>query len=99
ERFRRAFADYHGLRIDHPHGLVCPWVYREDDADRWRAVRQGARLFAAPDLPDHPALARWAIARASQLRRELPRHHDDWVGSLDDDQVGRYATFIDLAAE
>ena len=99
ERFRRAFADYHGLRIDHPHGLVCPWVYREDDADRWRSVRQGARLFASPDLPDHPALARWAIARPSQLRRELPRHHDDWVGDLDEDQVERYATYIDLAAE
>jgi 4-alpha-glucanotransferase len=99
ERFRRAFDDYHALRIDHPHGLVCPWVYRANDPDPARAVRQGARLFASPDLRDHPVLAAWAIVRPSQLRRELPRHHDDWVGELDEDQVERYALWLDLATQ
>lgn len=88
--------DYDGLRIDHPHGLVCPWVYRTDDPDPLRAVQAGARLFDSPELPDHPDLAALAIARPGQLSRELPRHADRWVADLGPAQVDRYAAQLDV---
>jgi 4-alpha-glucanotransferase len=88
--------DYDGLRIDHPHGLVCPWVYRTDDPDVLRAVQTGARLFDSPDLADHPALAGHAIARPDQLDRGQPRHADGWVRALDDAQVRRYSAQVDV---
>ncbi|WP_434418521.1 4-alpha-glucanotransferase [Nannocystis pusilla] len=87
--------DYDGLRVDHPHGLVCPWVYRTDEADAYRAVQGGARLFESPCLSDHPRLAAYAIARADQLDLALPRHADRWVHTLDDAQVARYAAQLE----
>jgi hypothetical protein len=74
---------------------VCPWVYRAADPDPLRAVQGGARLFDSPDLPDHPALGRYAIARPEQLRRDVPRYDDGWVRELEHDQVARYALLID----
>ncbi len=97
-RADKAFAEYDSLRIDHPHGLVCPWVYAAGVADPQRAVAEGARLFESPDLPDHPALARFAIVRPDQLDRTQPRYGDDWVRVLDADQVERYATMFDTIA-
>ncbi len=94
-RAHKAFAEYDSLRIDHPHGLICPWVYRAEPSDQRRAVRDGARLFESPDLPDHPALARFAIARAAQLDRTKQRYADGWVRELDADQVDRYAIVFD----
>lgn len=94
-RALKAFSEYDSLRIDHPHGLVCPWVYRSDTADPHQAVRDGARLFESPDLPDHPALAALAIARPDQLDRDKPRYHDHWVTGLDPEQVARYAILFD----
>jgi 4-alpha-glucanotransferase len=88
-RFTKMFAEYDSVRIDHPHGMVCPWVYRHDD------VRTGARLFDSPDLADHPELARFAIARADQLDRSVPRYADLWVKQLDPDQIARYAVLVD----
>lgn len=88
--------DYDGLRIDHPHGLVCPWVYRTDDPDPLHAVQTGARLSDSPDLEDHPELARHAIARPDQLDRGQPRHADGWVRALDDAQVRRYSAQLDV---
>jgi 4-alpha-glucanotransferase len=81
-RADKAFAEYDSLRIDHPHGLVCPWVYAAGAADPQRAVCEGARLFEAPDLADYPALARFAIARpgprarcrTGRSLRDLVRH-------------------------
>lgn len=87
-RAAKAFAEYDSLRIDHPHGLVCPWVYTDD-------VQRGARLYDSPDLPDHPALARFAIARPEQLDRSLPRYADGWVKELSPAQVERYARVLD----
>ena len=98
-RIEKAFAEYDGLRIDHPHGIVCPWVYRADAADPAQAVRDGARLHESPDLPDHPALARYAIARPEQLDRARPRYHDAWVRELDDAQVARYSLLLDAIAD
>lgn len=87
--------DYDGLRIDHPHGLVCPWVYDTGDPDPLRAVQRGARLFDSPCLEDHPRLAAFAIARPDQLDPGQPRHADGWVRALDDAQVRRYSAQID----
>lgn len=95
ERLGKMLAEFDGLRLDHPHGLVCPWVYRADDPDPWHAVQHGARLFSSPDLPDHPGLARFAIVRPEQLDRARPRYADDWVRDLDAEQEGRYALIMD----
>jgi 4-alpha-glucanotransferase len=97
-RIDAMLADFDGVRIDHPHGLVDPWVYAAADPDPAAAVGRGARLFSSPDLPDHPALAPLAIARPTQLAADpgVPRYADDWVRALDDDQVTRYAVLFDL---
>jgi 4-alpha-glucanotransferase len=94
-RVGKMLAEFDGLRIDHPHGLVCPWAYRTDDPNPYHAVRQGARLFSSPHLPDHPDLARYAIARPDQLNAAVPRYADDWVRSLEPGQVDRYALLLD----
>ena len=93
-RLDKMLADYDGLRVDHPHGLVDPWIYRADAADLLAAVRAGARLFSSPDLPDHPRLAHFAIARAEQLDRGEVRWADGWVRTLDAAQVDRYAALF-----
>ncbi|BDG01303.1 4-alpha-glucanotransferase [Anaeromyxobacter oryzae] len=94
-RARKLLSEHDGVRIDHPHGLVCPWVYRATGDPR-AAVRSGARLRESPDLPDFPELAPLAIARADQLDRTLPRHADGWVTTLDEAQVERYAALLDV---
>jgi 4-alpha-glucanotransferase len=98
-RAEKAFAEYDSIRIDHPHGLVCPWVYRSDTGDDAVAVREGGRLFESPDLDDHPALAAFAIVRPDQIDRTKARYHDSWVSNLDDDQVARYAVLLDAIVE
>jgi 4-alpha-glucanotransferase len=100
-RVEKALDEFDGLRIDHPHGLVCPWVYRADDPDPLHAVQHGARLFCSPDLPDHPGLARYAIVRTEQLGPApvTPRYADDWVRELDPDQVDRYAVLVDALVD
>lgn len=94
-RMDKMLAEYDGLRIDHPHGLVDPWVYRADEVDPLCAVQGGARLYSSPDLPEHPGLARHAIAEPSQLNRGVPRYADDWVKSLTPEQVRRYSVLFD----
>lgn len=98
-RADKAFADYDSMRIDHPHGLICPWVYRADDRDPAVAVRAGARLFESPDLDDHPALAAFAIARGEQIDRAQPRYADRWVRELDAAQIDRYSALFDALVE
>ncbi|MBA3463183.1 MAG: 4-alpha-glucanotransferase [Deltaproteobacteria bacterium] len=95
-RFDSAFDRYDSMRIDHPHGLVCPWIYCADSANPLAAVQSGARVYDSPDLPDHPRLAAVAIARADQLDRSLPRYADAWVRDLDAAQVDRYAILFDM---
>ena len=96
-RLEKAFAEFDGLRIDHPHGLCCPWVYRDDASDPLAAVQNGARLASSPNLLEHPSLAPFAIARPEQLHPGLghPRYADDWVQSLDPEQVARYSVLFD----
>jgi len=97
-RLARIFTKFDGLRVDHPHGLVDPWVYRSDDPDPLHAVQTGARLFGAPDLPDHPALARFAIAGPDDRSRDAGtrRWDDGWVVRLSPAQVTRYAVLFDV---
>jgi 4-alpha-glucanotransferase len=98
DRIERLLDDFDGLRIDHPHGLVCPWVYEAGAPRPLEAVRAGARLFSSPDLQDHPRLARFAIARPRDLAPRAegrPRYADDWVRRLDEAQVARYAVLMD----
>ena len=97
-RLGKMLGEFDGLRLDHPHGLVCPWVYRADQAehiDPYFAVQHGARLFAAPDLPDHPDLAANAIAATEQLDHSRSRHADDWECYLTPAQEARYALIVD----
>lgn len=100
-RVEKLLTEFHGIRIDHPHGLVCPWVYAADAPNPVEAVNRGARFLESPDLPDHPGLARRAVARADQLDRAVPRYADGWVRSLDEAQIDRYcqkfAVVIDAA--
>ncbi|HEX2568031.1 MAG TPA: 4-alpha-glucanotransferase [Polyangia bacterium] len=104
-RIDKMLAEFDGVRIDHPHGLVDPWVYRSDlatgGAESLRAVQAGARLFSSPALADHPALAALAIARPDQLNPApgTPRYADDWVVALEPEQVRRYGTLLDLIVE
>lgn len=97
ERMDKMFARYDAVRVDHPHGLVCPWVYRSDEPEPQVAVQHGARLLASPDLPDHPDLARFAIPRREQLNPDprTPRHADDWVVELSEGQVDAYGVLFE----
>ncbi len=94
-RAEKAFAEYDGVRVDHPHGLVCPWVYRAGPEPE-RAVRAGTRLLESPDVPE---LAPFAIARRDQLDLAASRHADGWVRTLAPEQVERYAVLLDAVVE
>ncbi|RJX24890.1 MAG: 4-alpha-glucanotransferase [Desulfurivibrio sp.] len=98
-RIDKLFEEYEGLRIDHPHGLICPWVYRAGQPDPILAVQQGARLFASPNLADHPELAPFAIARPGQLNPAARRWDDDWVRQLEPEQIDRYAALFEMVME
>src|SRR5690606_11280216 len=89
-RLRKIYAEYDGLRVDHPHGWVCPWVYRADIPDAFEAVRTGARLFSSPNLPDHPGVASYAIVTPARLTPGAARYLDAWVPTSACDQVVRY---------
>jgi len=99
KRLGKMLFEFDGLRLDHPHGLVCPWVYRADDPDPYHAVQNGARLFSSPDLPEHPGLAGCAIVRPDQLHRHKPRYADDWVHDITAEQEDQYALIMDALME
>ena len=91
-RIAKMLGEFDGLRIDHPHGLIDPWVYPTGEPDAFHAVQNGARLFSSPDVP---RLATYAIAREDQLDRSVPPHADAWVRDLSGEQVSRYAILFD----
>ncbi|MDI1482680.1 4-alpha-glucanotransferase [Polyangium sp. y55x31] len=95
-RMTTMFEAYDGVRIDHPHGLVDPWVYDAGAQDPLVAVQHGARLRSSPDLSDHPRLAAFAIPRPSQIDRSLPRHAETWVRALEAAQVAEYGKLFDI---
>jgi len=98
-RFGKLLADYDGLRIDHPHGLVCPWVYRSSDPDPIHAVQSGARLNCTPGLADHTELVRHAIVSEEQLDESCARHDDDYVRDLRPEQVDRFGVAIEAVLQ
>lgn len=104
-RVDKTFAEFDGVRIDHPHGLVCPWVYDANTADPLEAVAHGARLFETPapfayeGAAPHPALAEVAIARADQIDPSVPAYDDHRARGLDDAQIERYSRLFDLVME
>jgi len=100
-RATKLLTEFDGMRIDHPQGLVCPWVYRADDPDPLRAVRGGARLHSAPDFPDHPGLRQFALVRPDQLNSDpaCPRYADEQVVDLRPEQIERYAVVLDAVIE
>lgn len=102
-RIGKLLQEVDGVRIDHPHGLVDPWVYRSTGStgstgDTAAAVRAGARLRSSPGLDDFPELEAYAIPEAFQLAQDpaTPRYADDWVRQLSPVQVDRYATLFDV---
>lgn len=94
-RVEKLMSEVDGVRVDHPHGWVCPWVYRTDDPLPLHAVQTGARLNCSPLLEDHPALGRYAIPHADQIAFDRPRYDDAWVQTLSDAQVDRYGVLIE----
>jgi 4-alpha-glucanotransferase len=97
-QLKLAFATHDGLRIDHPHGLVCPWIYPAAAQDPQRAVQLGVRAFESPDSDD-PELQRWAIARVADLDFQQARFADGWVRALDEAQISRYALLFDCVLQ
>lgn len=97
ERFDAIFEDVDALRIDHPHGLVCPWVYRTDHDDPLHAVQTGARLFSTPEEQGHPVLARFAIPRPDQIDPSVDPWDDRRVRDLEPEQLARYSLILDRA--
>lgn len=91
KRFTRVAEEYDGVRVDHPHGLICPWVYRVGED-----VRYGARLH---ESPDHARLGAFAIARAEQLDLTASPWDEGRVRALDDEQVTAYAWKLALLLE
>lgn len=95
-RAAKLLEEVDGLRVDHPHGLIDPWVYAPGDPDPRAAVRRGTRLFSSPG---HPGLSRWAIARPEQIDPEQPPHADGRVRELGAEQVERYALLFDALVD
>ncbi len=95
-RVDKMLNDYDGIRIDHPHGLVCPWVYNAKIEDPFRAVQNGARLYSSPDLPDHPGISKFSIVSPNQINRSVPRYGDEWVERLTEEQINSYAIILDV---
>ena len=68
-RAEKLFAEFDGIRIDHPQGLVCPWCYRADDPDPFHAVGSGARLLVARSFrPPGPTAVFVGAARPVESR-------------------------------
>ncbi|MHC4875463.1 MAG: 4-alpha-glucanotransferase [Planctomycetota bacterium] len=98
-RVERLLSGLDGIRIDHPHGLVCPWVYRRDQHPASEAVRAGARMYESPSNAAHPQLAKFAIARPDQVDDGVTAYDSNRVTDLDDEQVDRYSVLIDVVLD
>lgn len=98
-RVDKLLLDFDGVRIDHPHGLICPWVYKSSEPDALRAVQNGARLFESPNIPEHEQLSKYALVSPEQLNTHLPRYGDAWVGSLTEDQIDKFGVLIEVIKE
>jgi 4-alpha-glucanotransferase len=98
-RVTKLFAELDGVRIDHPHGLVCPWVYDGSAPDPMIAVVNGARLFETPASAEHPSLAALAIARPEQINPAVPPYDDAHVLGLTAAQTTEYERIFEIVME
>lgn len=79
-----------GVRIDHIVGLIDPWVYK---VGKKPMPEQGAgRLYSSPE---HPDLARYAIATKDDLDWTLEADKEKRVKTLSDDQIKLYGRLIE----
>lgn len=79
-----------GVRIDHIIGLVDPWVYKNGSKPK---PEEGAgRLFSSPE---HPELAKYAIARMENINTEYDPDSEFRVKSLDKKQVELYGRLLE----
>lgn len=95
-RITKLFGEFDGVRIDHPHGIVCPWVYDVTGSDPLLSVAHGARLFETPSSPTHPRLADLTIVRPEQIDPDVPAYDDMRVRHLDGTQIDEYSRLLDL---
>lgn len=95
-RIEKLLQDFDGIRIDHPHGIVCPWIYSDNDPDPLHAVQNGARLFESPNVAEHPSLSRFSVVTEEDLNKHIPRYGDAWVAKLTDAQIEQFATIVQL---
>lgn len=98
-RVQRMLSGFDGIRIDHPHGMVCPWVYRRNVSPPHVAVRSGSRLHESPNVPAHPELAEFAITTPDQINESVEPYGEAWVQDLTDDQVKRYSVLMDVVLD
>ena len=79
-----------GVRIDHIVGLIDPWVYK---VGKKPMCEDGAgRLYSSPE---HPDLAKYAIARNEDLDWTLEADKEKRVKSLSDEQIKLYGRLIE----
>lgn len=97
-RAERMFSSYDRVRIDHPHALVCPWVYRGDEEPA-AAVRQGARLFSTPIDPAHPTLHEFSLVTARDLDPSVAPYADGRIRRLSPETIARFSRLLDSVME
>ena len=74
--------EYDGLRIDHPHGWVCPWVYGRASKARRLRRRASNRVRACSSRRTITAFVRGLPSRVlDQLRSGRCRCFDDRLGA------------------
>ena len=104
-RMAKLLTEYDGLRVDHPHGLVDPWVYRVPGGDGRRPTMRTRRCAPARGssrrriCPIIRGCRRFAIARDVAPRPRRLRWADGWVRALDDGEVDRYAALFDRVVD
>lgn len=89
--FKKMFKENPGgVRIDHIVGLIDPWVYK---AGKKPKIEEGAgRLYSSPE---HPELAKYAIAKLDDLDLELTADKEKRVKSLTKAQIKQYGRIIE----
>ena len=79
-----------GVRIDHLVGLIDPWVYKKGCNPK---IEEGAgRLYSSPH---HDELKKYAIATMDDLNWDVSPDKEQWIKSLNDDQIKKYARLLE----
>ena len=91
ELYKKMFKDNQGgVRIDHIVGLIDPWVYKKGKKPM---VEQGAgRLYSSPN---HPELAKYSIAKSSDVDNTLEPDKELYIKTLDKAQVKKYGQLVE----